>query len=188
METKHLRVAVALAFVAACGASSNGNVTSNDITSFEQLALDASSASASYRTSMMGPTMNSIDACSSIHAAYYAQVQPWVSEMVQRSQVMDTKVESLGDPGGADYECVANSMMAELEHHHAMSCTSTELVLDQNEAARHSQAMNGYAMHMYDRCGQMMSAVQGHAAAWTGLYEGCAASNPGTCCGMGMKR
>jgi hypothetical protein len=176
-----MMVAGAIMLSTGCGGSTSGT-SRGDVETFDQLAQGLSAAATTYGSTMMGPTMTSVDACQRIHAAYEGQVRPGIAEMNQSAGRMDSSMANLGDAEGADFECVATSMIEELIQHNALACSWSDLQLDRLEATRHAQAMEAFASHLNARCGEIMSGIDGATPSWSPMFAGCAPSSLMPCC------
>lgn len=186
--------ALALGICAACGGSTSGSsstsadagttgTTSSSITSYQELAGNTRSAANSYRANTTGPQATSAS-CRDVHDQYDAQVRPWVSRMVQMGRDLDDFMGGHGGSAYADMRCASATMMDELDHHRSVACTLTSLAANQAEAARHADAMNSYAGHAWDRCGQMLGSFNG-SGSWGPMMAGCE-NWSGTCCSSMM--
>ena len=176
--------AVTLTALSACGGSTSSTTpmgtgtgtTSGDITSYQQFAVNVQSTAAAYGTTMAGAGVTSTS-CEGIHDQYDGQVRPWVSQMMQMGGHMDDFIDGHGGASDADMMCGSSTMMDELDHHRSIACTLADLGADRAEAARHAQAMNGYASHLYARCGEMLA----NGNTWGPMMHGCE-NWSATCC------
>lgn len=188
-----LVLALALAFVGACGSSTGTTAseagtgtgaTSSDITTYQQLASDARSAASAYDTAMTGSNLT-LASCHSIHDGYDAQVRPWVSLMVQMAGPMDDYMNAHGGEGNADLRCGSATLLDELDYHRSIACTFPTVAADREEAARHVAAMNSYAGHLWNRCGEMLGSTTGGACCnWAPRMNGCELWSSTCCSGM----
>ncbi|WP_242360287.1 c-type cytochrome [Anaeromyxobacter sp. SG17] len=164
--------------VIACGGSStnpsNSSTTADrtQIADYQDLTARVQSAALSYRATM-GASAMTVTGCSAAHDAYDAQVRPWISQMVQLSGAMDGFIGAHDGVAYVDMSCVASAMLAELDAHRRVACTFSSLTDDQAEAFRHADVMASYSAHVYARCGQMMSGLDGYGYGWGPMANGC---------------
>ena len=142
---------LASAAIAGCGGSS-GSATP-DVRGFAATAGQISTAASSYATTAASTT--DLPGCRSAHASYDGQVQPMVDRMRSMSGSMDGEWMSMGHPEDADMTCAADAMAAELAHHDAAACASTDMATNHAESARHATAMVGWAQHEQARADDM---------------------------------
>lgn len=177
--------ALLLAAVAACSggsttmSTSSEGVSTNDIATYERLALSVTSAAETYRTDMTGAGMTSRAACQRTHDGYDSRVRPLISQMAQMSRGMDDVMGAHGGAMTADMGCVSGGMMDELDHHRQVACAAPDLSIDRSEATRHSDMMTAYSSHMHDRAGQMMNGLDGGAWTWGPMMDGCQGGHDG---------
>ncbi|MEW5208169.1 hypothetical protein, partial [Bacillus cereus] len=74
---------------------------------------------------------------------------------------MDDFIDGHGGSAYADMRCASATMLNELDYHRTVACTFPGLAADQAEASRHAVAMNSYAGHAWNRCGEMLGSGQG---------------------------
>lgn len=148
---------LAAAAVAATGCGSDthpgGQGGQVDVQAYGALAQQISSAASTY-----GAAANAtIDAtaCTSTHAAYASQVRPMVGRMGGMSGGMDEQMGMMGRTRDADMSCGVEAMVAELDHHDAVACTSTVMAANHAEATRHATAMTAWAGHQHARADEM---------------------------------
>lgn len=167
--------ACAVVLVAACGGTSNSSnatpASSSEVVQYKQLALQVQSAAGTYGQTMAGiPTLA---ACQRLEVQYDGQVRPWISQMMGMSGGMDSLVSDHDGAMNADMGCDADAMMRELDSHRSMACASADMATDRTEAARHVQAMTGYASHGVQRCDEMLSGLNGGSWSWSPMMSGC---------------
>lgn len=196
-----LIVLPAAVVVYGCGGSSAGNPPEQQsvvAATYQKLSSDVKSAETDYRATMMGA---SAAACADVEGQYDAQVRPWVERMMHMSTTLDDMVKEYGGGASADYSCVSSSMLDELDYHRSIACSSANLGTIQTEVDRHVNAMLRYASHTWDRCEQVMNAVNGTptgfgpmmaaCGSWDGectnaMHNTCCATAPNSGVGMGM--
>ena len=165
-----------LASAPACtdsGGSSPTHSASNDIASYQQLAMDVESAAATYEEDMLSEEMMTVATCREAHAEYDAEVRPRVMQMGSMSGDMDAFMGEHGGGEMADVGCAAADMIAELDRHHAVACQLADLPADQSEAVRHVGVMTSYSTHLNDRSDQMMAAFGGAGGGFGPMMSGC---------------
>lgn len=161
----------ALAATACGGATAtSGSDAQSNVTTYQALASKVDGAATSYGAAT--PGMTSVAKCQSLENAYDQKVRPWVTQMMHMSAGMDDWMGMHNAGSAADLECASAGMMDELSHHHAVACASN-LAADRDEAQRHVQAMHGFAHHMFQRCGEMMDAVDGQSPMWGPMMQSC---------------
>jgi hypothetical protein len=179
----------AVVAIAACGGTAASSSTAgSEITSYQTLAATVQSVSATYSTTMLGPTSED---CQRIHDQYDAQVRPIVSQIVQMGGTMDTFLDSQGAATSADMRCDSATMMDELDFHRSVACTFSGLNANQAEATRHADAMSSFAGHILDRCDEMLAAIRGTTGNatgnnWAPMMSGCERWSA-TCCSAMMR-
>jgi len=151
---KTLLAAVAMLMLAACGSMGNtSGATAADAAAYSQLAVSASSAVASYRQA--SATMATPAACRTDVDDYAAQMQGMVARMQEMAPRMDGHMAAMGQTMGADMQCGTGVMAQELMHHLSVAYTMADMTANAAEAARHADAMQGYADHMQMRAAEM---------------------------------
>ena len=156
--------------LAACGTGNNSmGVSTADVSSYDRAALAVSGSVATYRaatTSMASPS----DCQAAVHQ-YAAQVQPALDQMKGMSSRMDGAMKSMGQTMRADMECGADVMRGELEQHMSVACTAADVEANRAEAARHSDAMEGFSEHMRMRASEVGS-MMGRMGSGMGMMDG----------------
>lgn len=145
-------VLAAAVVVTACGSDTHG-VSQADVQAYAALSQQISSAASGY-----GAAANAtidVSGCQSTHAAYDAQVRPMVGRMGAMSGGMDEQMGMMGHTADADMSCGADAIVAELDHHDAVACTSTVMSANHTEATRHATAMTTWADHQRARADEM---------------------------------
>ncbi|BDG03207.1 hypothetical protein [Anaeromyxobacter oryzae] len=146
--------AMAMAVLAACGGSSHPTATAADVQKYSSLAQGVSTSATSYASTEQATT--DVTACRSAHDSYDGHVRPMVNQMQGMSPSLDESLSGMsGHMGDADMGCGADAMKAELDHHAAVACTSTDMAANHAEAARHATAMHDWAEHQVARCGEV---------------------------------
>ncbi len=145
-------VVAAAVVVTGCGSDKHG-VSQTDVQAYAALAQQISSAASGYGTAA-NATFD-VSGCQSTHAAYDAQVRPMVGRMGAMSGGMDQQMEMMGETADADMSCGADAMVADLDHHDAVACTSTMMSANYAEATRHATAMTTWADHQHARADEM---------------------------------
>lgn len=138
--------------VTGCGSDTPGG-NQADVQAYAALSQQISSAASGYRAAA-NATIDVSD-CQSTHAAYDAQVKPMVGRMGGMSGGMDEQMGTMGRRADADMSCGADAMMAELDHHDAVACTSTAMSANHAEATRHATAMTAWADHQHARADEV---------------------------------
>lgn len=180
--TRVTLTAAALVLAAGCGSATSPELTQgtgtpqSEVASYQSLAQKVQSAAASYGSSVAAQSMSSLAACRTLHNAYDAEVRPWIIRMNVVSSEMDRLIDQRGGAAYADIGCAAAGMLSELDHHAAIACSYANLSDDRTEAARDVNAMQGYALHISGRCGEMMSGLScaGCMMHWGPMMQGCA--------------
>jgi len=153
-------VAVAFA-VAACGGSSSSS--GSDPKALNTLSQNVAAAAGAYGTQAGG--MMDVSACDTDETSYDAQVRPMVEQMQGMAPGMDQMMGSLGHGSDADMTCAADAMMAELDHHKGVACSSmSDMGPNKTEAQQHVAAMTKWADHQMvrsDDMGSMMGTGMG---------------------------
>ncbi len=140
--------------LAACGGMSGFD--SSQVQALASTSQAVASSATSYAT--QAATMTSATSCSSMQGAYDSQVRPMVASMQGMGPGMDEMMGSMNHMADADMECGANAMMAELDRHRAMACTSsTDMAPNVQEAGQHATAMTQWASHQVARAHEMGS-------------------------------
>ncbi len=148
-------VALAVAFVAAaCGGSSgssgDGPRTLNSLSQNVSAAAEAYGIQASSMTDPMS--------CNADESSYDAQLRPMVEQMQAMAPGMDQSMSSMGHGDDADMACAANAMMAELDRHKGVACSSTtDMGPNKTEAQNHVAFMTQWADHQIVRSDEMGS-------------------------------
>jgi hypothetical protein len=146
-------VLAAAVAVMGCGSADTHGVGVADVQAFAALSGQISSAASGY-----GAAANAtvdVSGCQSTHAAYVAQVRPMVGQMGAMSGGMDGQMGMMGRTADADMSCGADAMVAELDHHDTVACTSTVMSANHAEATRHGTAMTAWADHQHARADEM---------------------------------
>ena len=156
---RYTALVVALATLACGGSSSSGSTGTPQ--AMNALAQEVSTAANAYDALAAG--MSGAADCSSDENQYDAQVRPQITQMLDMGPQMDTMMMgSLGDPADADMTCAADAMMAELDHHRSLACSSaTDMGPNVDEAHRHATAMMQWADHEMARTSAMGSMMGG---------------------------
>ncbi len=149
------------AITLACGGGSGSTSSGATPQQLNALAQDVASAAAGYDTQAAG--MANVAACASEESQYDGQVRPEVEQMQAMGPQMDQMMMgSLGHPEDADMACAADAMMAELDHHRSIACSSTsDMAPNVDEAHRHATAMAQWADHEMARTSAMGSMMGG---------------------------
>jgi hypothetical protein len=93
--------------------------------------------------------------------------------MLQTSGSMDNYIHEYGSDTAGDHSCLSATMMEEFDYHHSVACTFPDLSASRAEASRHVAAMLSYAGHVWNRCGEMMGALEGASSSWSPMMQGC---------------
>jgi hypothetical protein len=158
---------LALAVVVGCGGGSHG-AGEADVRAYSELAQQISSAASTYGSA--AAATSDVPSCQSGHAAYDAQVRPMVDRMRAMSGGMDSQMGMMGHTADGDMTCSSDAMLAELDRHHAVACTSTDMTEDHAEAGRHATAIEMWAEHQRqctDNMGGMMGGTGGSSTTTT---------------------
>lgn len=167
-----------------CGDSSGGSqvaASANEIRSYQGLAEDVESAASDY-ASAAGSRLNTVDACNDIHDAYEARVRPRLSDMLDMGGSMDRFMDEHEGAAFSDLHCAAEAMLDELDHHASVACEASTLDADRAEVMRHSDAMLRYAGHAWNRCDEMLDAIDSPVM-WGAMMDGCRADESQFCDG-----
>jgi hypothetical protein len=150
---------IALAFAAAaCGGSSGGSGANPSPEAMNALSQDISAAATAYGTKANG--MPDATACTADETSYDDQVRPMVDQMQGMAPGMDQRMGSMGNGGDADMTCAANAMMAELDRHKGVACSSTtDMGPNKLEAQQHVSDMTHWADHQMVRSDEMGSTM-----------------------------
>ncbi len=163
---------------AACGGGSGSSGASPQ--TMNALAQSISSAATAYGTHAGG--MMDVTACNGDEASYDGQVRPMVEHMQSMGPQMDQLMSSMGHGTDADMTCAANAMMAELDRHQGVACSSmTDMAPNKAEAQQHVSAMNQWADHQMvrsDDMGSMMGSGMGGGMGGGGMTTGHCVQNP----------
>lgn len=151
---RHAVLILALA-AAACGGTS-GSSSGADPRNLNALSQSIVSAAAAY--GVQASAMTDATACNGDETGYDGQVRPMVEQMQSMGPQMDQMMSSMGRGADADMACAANAMMAELDHHKGMACSSpADMGPNEVEAQRHVGAMTEWADHQMVRSHDMGS-------------------------------
>jgi len=139
----------------ACGSSTTG-INSAEIQSFNIAAQGVSSAVAAYGT--QAASMTSAATCASAQTSYDSQARPLTGQMQGMGADMDAMMGSMKHMDAEDMGCSANAMMAELNRHQAVACTSsTDMTPNKAEAQQHVATMTQWASHEMGRSHDLAS-------------------------------
>lgn len=170
---------VALVFAAAACGGSSGSSGSTPQT-VDALSRRISAAAAAYGTQASG--MTDASACTTDETSYDAQVRPMVEQMQGMMPGMDQSMSSMGHGADADMTCGANAMMAELDRHEGVACSSTtDMGPNKMEAQQHVSAMTQWADHQMVRSDEMGSMMGMGGMGSGGMTTGhCVRNGDGT--------
>ena len=163
----------AMALTSACSSASDSGestATEEDIAVYQQLTFDIEDHAQTYGVTMHDTALAD---CLQVHDRYDAQVRPWVAQIGDLSESMDRYMSDHGGTESLDYQCVSGAMMDELDHHHALACTSSDTDDNQAEVSRHVDAMTSYAEHLWDRCDEMMQGAETGTWNWGPMMSTC---------------
>ncbi len=173
------RISIVLGLAAiACGGSSSSSPGASPRT-LNALSQSIASAAAAYGAQTAG--MADSTSCNADETGYDAQVRPMVEQMQGMGPEMDQMMSSMGHADDADMSCAAGAMMAELDRHKGMACSSmTDMGPNRSEAQQHVTAMTEWADHQMvrsDDMGSMMGMGMGGMAGG-GMTSGHCVENP----------
>lgn len=158
-----LAAALMTAMLVGCGMDHGTGV---DTRAYTALAQQISSSAAAYAAAA-GSTSD-VPSCQSGHAAYDAHMGPMLDHLHAMSGDMDRQ---MGMMAYGDMMCGADAMLAELAHHDAAACTSTDMTANHAEAARHAAAMEAWAEHQRASCAQMDGGRMGTGGSTTSCHR-----------------
>ena len=140
--------------LAACGGTSGFD--SSQVQALASASQAVAASAQSYAT--QATTMTSASSCAGMQGAYDSQVRPVVGSMQGMGPSMDEMMGSMNHMADADMDCGANAMMAELDRHRAVACSSpTDMAPNVAEARQHADAMTAWADHQAVRAHEMGS-------------------------------
>jgi hypothetical protein len=164
---------------AACGGSSGSSSSAANTQTLNTLSQNISSAAAAYGTQASG--MMDTTACNTDETGYEAQVRPMVEQMQGMGPEMDQMMGSLGHGTDADMTCAANAMVAEINRHKSVACSSTtDMGPNKSEAQQHVATMTEWANHQMVRShdmGSMMGMGMGGMGGGGGMTTGHCVEN-----------
>lgn len=165
--------------LAACGGSVPGasGPSGTELASYQAVGQSLASAVQAY--SVAASAASTKTACQDAQAQYQHDAGPLVDRMREMSHTMDHHMDGEGAHGGADMECVARAMTAEMERHRTEACTAADAAGDQAEAAHHAATMVGWVEHQRVRY-QDLAAMSGMMPAHTEGTFACQANPDGT--------
>ncbi|HEU4729566.1 MAG TPA: hypothetical protein VFT22_16825, partial [Kofleriaceae bacterium] len=160
--------------LAACssGGTSGSEISSSEVTTYEELATQVSGAAASYQASMMDAHMT-LASCAGVHDQYDQQVRPLIARMMSSGGEMDSFMSAHHGGGVADVACSAAAMMQELDAHARQACGAASIEDDRAEVARHVAAMTGFDDHVGQRCREIQAGLDGQGWSWASMMDGC---------------
>lgn len=173
MRTEKLLLGGMLVALAGCTNPEARLPTTDEVATYQQLALQVEDAATSYLAAMDSPSTDTVAECQALHDAYDAEVRPWVTQLVDMSDTMDHYMQSHDGGSVADHGCTSTTMMYELDRHLATACASSDPAANRTEAAHHVDAMHAYGEHLSDRCEQIMSGADSGDWAWGPALSGC---------------
>ena len=103
-----------------------------------------------------------VDACTSEHARYDAEMRPMIEKLRSQSAGMDSCMTQMGKRSDADIAATCRSMMSELDSHNIAACASADLGVDKTEAVRHCGAMKTWLDSAEARAAYLASSTMGN--------------------------
>ena len=167
---------MSVALTPACGASDESNPAgagADDIATYRQSVIEVRSSATAYQTSMLDEATATVATCQELQDQYDSDVRPHVLQVEEWGIAMDTFMGQHGGSAMADVDCAGESILSELDEHHARACRLADLTADQAEAVRHVGVVTSYTHHLDERAAQMMNALGGGAAGWGPMMHGC---------------
>ncbi len=156
--------------IAGCSSASGTSVTTSDVAAYRDMLDRVDAAVTAYQAAMSTATPST---CPGMRDDYDHAVRPIINDMVAAASGMDSMMGMHAGSGVADMECVANLIMHELDHHHAVACTGATIDADRLEVARHVAAMRSYHDHAATRCNELDDGMGGHGWHWDDAMDGC---------------
>jgi hypothetical protein len=83
--------------------------------------------------------------CRALRDEHENQVRPALGGIAALSSRLDSWLRARGSTEHADTECLAGAMLAEIERHTDIACTSLDVAANRAEAARYAAAMDRWA-------------------------------------------
>jgi hypothetical protein len=151
----------------ACGGS---NISTPDVQNFNALVAGVSTAVSTYGA--QAQAANDIAGCNSAEASYDAKVRPMIEQMQNMAGPLDQYMQSNGRMADGDMGCSTAGMLAELDYHQGMACTSSANA-NQSEAQRDVNNMNGWTTHLQGRVGEMNTMMSGGMMGGPGQMAAC---------------
>jgi hypothetical protein len=90
-------------------------------------------------------SMSDAASCRALRDEHERQVRPALSEIAALAPRLGPWLRARGPTEHADAECLAGAMLAEIERHTDIGCTSLDLAANRAEAARYAAAMDRWA-------------------------------------------
>jgi hypothetical protein len=151
----------------ACGGST---VSTPDVQSFSALVAGVSTAVNTYAT--QAQAANDIAGCNSAEASYDAKVRPTIEQMQNMAGPLDQYMESNGRMTDGDMGCSTAGMLAELDYHKGIACTSSANT-NQSEAQRDVDTMHAWTTHLQGRVDEMNTMMSGGMMGGHGQMATC---------------
>jgi hypothetical protein len=148
---------LSLAAVACGGSSGSGNSGASPqvMNSLSQSISSSAAAYGAQASEMMDTTV-----CNNDETTYDSAVRPMIEQMQGMGPQMDQMMSSTGHGSDADMTCAANAMMAELDRHKGVACSSTaDMGPNKSEAQQHVATMTEWADHQMVRSHDMGSTM-----------------------------
>jgi hypothetical protein len=162
----HIRIAILypVLALAACGRSTPPPAPA-EAAQLRALATTVVSVIESYGA--RAAAMASSAACRADRAGYEARVGPAIESIGALAARLDPWLQARGPSEYADLACAASAMLAELERHTDIACTSPDLPANRAETAAHVLVMERWADLALARLGEV-SAPGGREGAGSG--------------------
>jgi hypothetical protein len=90
-------------------------------------------------------SMSDAASCRALRDEHEREVRPALSEIAALAPRLGPLLRARGPTEHADTECLAGAMLAEIERHTDIACTSLDLAVNRAEATRYAAAMDRWA-------------------------------------------
>jgi hypothetical protein len=134
--------------LAACG----GRGSTPDVAAYSAAVSDVQASVTGHQASAAA-AQGSAD-CTAEHQRYDGEVRPRVKHMLDMSGGMDGCMRDMGHGDQADMHGMCDSMMGELDRHHAAACAGDDAA-NHAEAAHHCQMMRDWLDREHSRADSM---------------------------------
>jgi hypothetical protein len=136
---------VPLLALVACGRSAPATPATPPPEAVQLRALGSAVARTVETYGARSSSMSDAASCRALRDEHERQVRPALSEIAALAPRLGAWLRARGPTEHADAECLAGAMLAEIERHTDIGCTSLDLAVNRAEAARYSAAMDRWA-------------------------------------------